>query len=88
MAVLLADPEDNEEMAMSFSVGGTKRGFDRTTFITAFTRSGIPINVAERMIERMKGYQPKWEELISQSFLPEKMKAGYCRLLHRRIELL
>ena len=40
------------------------------------------------MIERMKGYLPDWEELIGQSFLPEKMKADYCLLLSKRIELL
>ncbi|MBQ3855448.1 MAG: HipA domain-containing protein, partial [Ruminococcus sp.] len=88
LAVLLADPEDTEEMAMSFTVGGLKTGFDRNTFLTAFTQSGISATVADKMINRMKGYLPVWETLISQSFLPDKMKAGYCRLLNKRIELL
>ena len=88
LAVLLADPEDTEEMAMSFMVGGQKSGFDRNTFITAFTQSGIPVVVANKMIERMKGYLPKWEELIDISFLPDKMKANYHQLLSKRIELL
>lgn len=59
--------------------------FDRSTFITAFTQSGIPPAVANKMIERMKGYLPQWKELITRSFLPEKMKADYCRLLDNRI---
>ena len=88
LAVLLADPEDTEEMAMSFTVGGGKNGFDRHTFMTAFTQSGIPAAVADKMIERMKGYLPVWRELIGQSFLPDKMKADYCRLLEKRIKLL
>ena len=88
LAVLLADPEDTEEMAMSFTVGGAKNGFDRSTFMSAFTQSGIPIAVANRMIERMKGFLPQWEELISQSFLSDKMKTDYCRLLNKRIKLL
>ena len=88
LAVLLADPKDEEEMAMSFSVGGKKNGFNRETFITAFTQSGIPASVAEKIIERMKGYLPKWEELINLSFLPEKMKEEYMLLLRRRIERL
>ena len=88
LAVLLADPEDTEEMAMSFTVGGLKNGFDRNTFTAAFTQSGIPVVVAEKMINRMKGNLPVWEELISQSFLPEKMKSAYCCLLRKRIELL
>lgn len=88
LAVLLADPEDTEEMAMSFEVGGTKSGFNRNTFMTAFTQSGIPIAVANKMIERMKAHHSEWEALISQSFLPQKMKADYCQLLKKRIELL
>ena len=88
LAVLLADPEDTEEMAMSFTVGGAKNGFDRSTFMSAFNQSGIPIAVANRMIERMKGFLPQWEELISQSFLSDKMKTDYCRLLNERIKFL
>jgi len=88
LAVLLADPEDSEEMAMSFTVGGEKSGFDRSTFVTAFIQSGIPAAVANKMIERMKGHLPEWEKLIAQSFLPERMKADYCQLLNRRISQL
>ena len=88
LAVLLANPNDTEEMAMSFTVGGAKSGFDRNTFMTAFTQSGIPVAVAEKMIERMKGYLREWEELIARSFLPEKMKSDYHLLLNKRIELL
>ena len=85
LAVLLVDPEDTEEMAMSFSVGGKKSGFNRDTFMTAFTQSGIPATVADKMIERMKGYVSQWKELVRQSFLPEKMKENYCLLLDKRI---
>ncbi len=88
LAVLLADPEDTEEMAMSFSVGGGKSGFNRGTFFLAFTQSGIPSPVANRMIDRMKSYLPVWEELIDKSFLPDKMKVAYCRLLEDRIQRL
>ena len=88
LAVLLADPQDTEEMAMTFSVGGDKNGFDRNTFMTAFIRSGIPSTVANKIIERMKSFLPKWEVLIDQSFLPDKMKSNYHLLLNKRIELL
>ena len=88
LAVLLADPNDTEEMAMSFSVGGAKRDFDRNTFINAFTKSGIPVAVAEKMINRIKGCLPAWKALISLSFLPEKMKKSYCSLLSKRLALL
>ena len=88
LAVLLAAPADTEEMAMSFKVGGEKNGFDRNTFMTAFTQSGITVAVADKIIERMKGYLPKWEKLIDMSFLPDKMKYDYHLLLSKRIELL
>ena len=87
LAVLLVDPADTEEMAMSFTVGGEKSGFSRDTFMMAFTQSGISVSVAEKMIERMKGCIPKWKELISQSFLPEKMKTDYYALLDKRKSL-
>ncbi|MBQ7514465.1 MAG: HipA domain-containing protein [Prevotella sp.] len=86
LAVLLADPQDTEEMAMSFTVGGPKSGFNRSTFMNAFTQSGIPIAVAEKMIERMSRYLPQWTTLVDQSFLPEKMKDDYKRLLGQRID--
>lgn len=88
LPVLLVDTEDTEEMAMSFSVGGVKNGFNRDTFISAFTQSGITSALADKMIERMRGYIPKWKELISQSFLPEKMKNNYCSLLNQRESVL
>lgn len=88
LAVLLVDPEDTEEMAMSFTVGGEKKGFNRDTFMTAFTQSGITSAIAEKMIGRMKGYVPQWKELITLSFLPEKMKESYCLLLDKRIAAL
>jgi serine/threonine-protein kinase HipA len=40
------------------------------------------------MIEQMKTHLPKWKELISQSFLPEKMKADYNTLLDKRNDAL
>ena len=88
LAVLLVDPDDTEEMAMSFTVGGPKNGFDRYTFMTAFTQSGIPVAVADKIIERMEGFFHVWRELIGQSFLPDKMKARYCSLLDSREKVL
>lgn len=88
LAVLLAAPQDPEEMAMSFSLGGKKNGFNRNTFMSAFTQSGIPATVADRMINRMAGYLPDWKRLISHSFLSEKMQIAYCSLLDKRREAL
>ncbi len=88
LAVLLADPQDTEEMAMSFTVGGEKTGFGRETFLNAFTGSGISASVAVKIIDNMKGRLPVWEKLICDSFLPEKMKDDYRALLEERISRL
>ena len=84
LAVLLADPQDTEEMAMCFSVGGEKMGFGRETFLNAFIGSGISASVSVKIIENMKGFLPVWENIICDSFLPEKMKDEYRALLKER----
>ena len=88
LAVQLADPEDTDEMALSFMVGGAKTGFNRDTFFTAFTHSDIAGTTANKMIDRMKSFRPTWEELIGRSFLPDKMKSDYLALLKDRINRL
>jgi len=88
LAVLLADQSDTEEMAMSFTVGGEKTGFNRKTFLDAMTGSGIPLAVAERLVNTMTAHFPQWDILIEQSFLPEDMKTAYRRLLTERLRRL
>lgn len=88
LAVLLADPEDTEEMAMSFLVGGKKRGFDRSTFVAAMQESGMTEVQANTLIERITSAHPAWKELIVESFLPESKKKAYLRLLDERLSRL
>ena len=85
LAVLLADPEDTEEMAMTFTTGGEKSGFDRRTFVEAMTESGLSAAVAMRLIDGMVSHAPLWDALIGQSFLPDDLKAAYRRLVSERL---
>lgn len=85
LAVLLADPSDTEEMAMSFTVGGKKTGFGRQTFLDAMTGSGIPMGVSERLINDMTAHATQWDNLIEESFLPEDLKTAYRQLLAKRL---
>lgn len=85
LSVLLADPEDRDEMAMTFSVGGKKTGFDSSTFLQAFTESGISTPVAERILTRMCSFQPQWNALIETSFLPKDLQDAYRTLIESRI---
>lgn len=88
LAVLLADPNDTDELAMPIFTGGKTTGFDRATFTQAFIQSGVPANTAEKRIARMAGYKDKWFELIDSSFLPEDLKSSYKNLITTRLSLL
>lgn len=88
LAVLLADPEDMEEMALSFKTGGEKTGFDRNTFLSAMQESGLSESQASFLIKRIISSVPSWKELIAESFLPEHMKAAYMHLLENRLNRL
>lgn len=88
LAVLLADPNDTDELAMPIFTGGKTTGFDRDTFTQAFIQSGVPANTAEKRIVKMAGYKDKWFELIDSSFLPEDLKSSYKNLITRRLSRL
>ena len=88
LAVLLADPADPEEMAMSFSIGGKKTGFGRETFLSAMTDSGISLPVATRLIDNMTSHASEWERLINISFLPHDLKEAYRHLIKDRLHKL
>ena len=88
LALLLADPNDTDELAMPIFTGGKTTGFDRDTFTQAFIQSGVPANTAEKRIAKMTGYKDKWFELIDSSFLPEDLKSSYKNLITTRLSRL
>lgn len=88
LAVLLAEPNDTDELAMPIFTGGKTTGFDRDTFTQAFIQSGVPSNTAEKRITKMTGYKDRWFELIDSSFLPEDLKASYKNLITTRLSRL
>ena len=84
LSVLLADPDDTEEMAMTLKVDGRKSGFSREDFLLAMTGSGISAAVAGKLMDRLVSSIPKWEEIIEISFLPEELKSRFKGLLRER----
>ena len=88
LAVLLADPNDTDELAMPVFTGGKTTGFNRDTFAQAYVQSGVPTNVAQKSIDKMVGYRGKWFEFIDNSFLPEDLKLSYKELILSRLNLL
>jgi len=88
LAVIIADPLDSDEMAMTLSVGGKKNGFDGQAFLNAMEESGISRSIAEKAIIRMKSMQERWDEIIDLSFLPEDMKVSFKSLIKERLSRL
>ena len=85
LAVLLADPSDTEEMAMTLKVGGTKSGFTRADFLEAMVSSGVQERVAVKIMDRLVTFLPIWKALIDSSFLPEESKRMYLGLVNERL---
>ncbi len=86
LAVLLADLDDKEEMAMPFTVGGRKNGFTREAFVTAMAESGITTRMSDRIITKVCSNYSKWNTLIDMSFLPDDLKEAYRLLINNRLQ--
>ena len=78
-------------------MGTVERLIRRVGGIGNVTARGMPVRI-DTQSERLLGLGvvggnctvglPKWETLIDESFLPDKMKADYHLLLSKRIEVL
>jgi len=88
ISVKLSYPQDTEEMAMAFEVGGNKSGFDKSTFLKAFKQTGLNATVSGKLISRMCSNRAKWEKLIADSFLPNNLKAEFTSLLATKLAIL
>lgn len=84
LAVLLADPYDDEEMALSLNVGGKKKGFKIADFSEAMVESGIEKNRAEAIIEKMIAKKETWFSQIDSSFLTADLKQKFKDLISSR----
>lgn len=85
LAVLLADPNDVDELAMPIFTGGSKTGFTRESFMKAFVVSGVQEVTANKLINKMIDCKNKWIETIQSSFLPDDLKEKYSGLIEQRI---
>ena len=86
LPVLLADPEDTEEMALAFTTGGPKKGFSPETFTKAMVASGLRSETADRIVHKMVSHLEVWITLIDASFLPDNLKQAYKALLKQRLD--
>lgn len=79
-------PEDTEELALSLN--GWKKKLMRADFLEGMLASGMDTVVANRILDRFKKYQNKWNETISQSFISEEQKKQFKELISRRLAIL
>ena len=84
--VAIANPNDQEELALPLSGRKSRLKFD--DFLRAGTTMGLENNVVVRLVENMHKALPKWRLLISNSFLSDEMKERYKQLIISRMNRL
>lgn len=73
---------DDEDLALNLN--GKKKKIKRKDFENAMARAGLDQKVIENIFKKYKKLLPKWNQFISDSFLPEKMKDEYITLIKRK----
>ena len=84
--VAIANPEDKEELALSWS--GRKSNLKLNDFLRSAATMGLEENVVLHLIDNMRKAIPKWQSLIHSSFLSEDMKDRYEQLIMSRMNRL
>lgn len=74
---------DDEELALNLN--GKKKKINRMDFETAMAGAGLNQKVIENIFRKYRRLLPKWNQLINDSFLPEKMKEQYISLIKRKL---
>ena len=84
--VAIVNPEDREELALTLSGRKTKLRLD--DFLNAAKTMGLEENVVLRLLASLQKALPKWQTLIRNSFLSDKMKNEYEALVMMRLSRL
>lgn len=81
--VVIVNPKDNEELALTLN--GKKRKLTRHNFETAMLSSGLNEKVVSNIFRKFLRIYPQWEATIRNSFLPEDLQEAYWQLIQQRI---
>lgn len=81
--VAIANPQDTEELALTLN--GRKSKLRLEDFLTAARTMGVEENVMLRLVNSLQKTFPKWQELISNSFLSEELKSSYEDFIQSRL---
>lgn len=79
----IINPKDDEELALTLN--GRKKNLQRNNFIRFAQNLDIEQVVAERLIDKHIKLLPKFQEMIQNSFLNNKLKEKYNNLLKERL---
>ena len=82
----IANPKDNEELALTLSGRKTKLRLD--DFLNAAKTMGLEANVVRRLITGLHKAFPKWQQIIKDSFLSEVQKQAFEELVVARLNRL
>lgn len=80
----LVIPDDREESALT--INGRKNKLTRSDFDALANSFQINKKSAQTIYKKFEKIQPKWLELIQNSFLSEEMKANYQNLIQKNME--
>ena len=83
LSVAIANPKDNEDLALPLS--GRKTKLRPDDFLSAAKTMGLEENVVLNLISNLHKSLPKWQALIQESFLSDDMKKAYEELIVSRL---
>ena len=81
--IVIANPKDKEEFALTLS--GKKTKLRLADFLNAAKTMGLEEKVVQRLIAGFYKALPKWQQLIKDSFLSEEQKQAYEELVVARL---
>lgn len=84
MPIALVVEGDTEEMALNLN--GKKRKIKVSDCKSAMHKCHIPEKAMENIFRKFENADITWGQIIQKSFLPEKFKASYSKLINERME--
>jgi len=84
--IAVANPKDNEELALTLN--GRKTKLRLTDFLKAANTMGLEENVVMKLVDSLQKALPKWMQLIHDSFLKDELKEAYEMFIKQRLERL
>lgn len=81
LSTAIVMPEDDEELALTLN--GKKKKIKREDFEKAMRDSGMDDKSITNLFNKFTKALPKWDMLISKSFLPAGHQTAYRELINR-----